>query len=84
MCLGIVKSLKIDQIYRRTHYNTERNNDNIYKLPDTLYKSKNLCNEFEIHLKVRFFFTKNFKNLFKRINIFLRRFLYFVRKISKT
>ncbi|KOX74851.1 Integrin alpha-8 [Melipona quadrifasciata] len=61
--LRIVKSLKIDQIYRRAHYNTEKNNDNIYKLPDTLYKSKNLCNEFEIHLK------ENIQNVINPIEI---------------
>lgn len=77
--LGVVKSLKIDQIYRRAYYGTERNSDNIYKLSDTLYKSKNLCSQLKIYLKVKFYTSIFLKNIF--LNYIL--FFDFVRKISK-
>lgn len=77
--LGVVKSLKIDQIYRRAYYGTERNSDDIYKLSDTLYKSKNLCNQLKIYLKVEFYTSIFLKNIF--LNYIL--FFDFVRKISK-
>lgn len=77
--LGVVKSLKIDQIYRRAYYGTERNSDNIYKLSDTLYKSKNLCSQLKIYLKVEFYTSIFLKNIF--LNYIL--FFDFVRKISK-
>nr|XP_033205662.1 integrin alpha-4-like [Bombus vancouverensis nearcticus] len=61
--LRVVKSLKIDQIYRRAYYGTERNSDNIYKLSDTLYKSKNLCSQLKIYLK------KNIQNIINPVEI---------------
>lgn len=77
--LGVVKSLKIDQIYRRAYYGTERNSDNIYKLSDTLYKSKNLCSQLKIYLKVEFYTSIFLKNIFFNYILFFN----FVRKISK-
>lgn len=77
--LGVVKSLKIDQIYRRAYYGTERNSDNIYKLSDTLYKSKNLCSQLKIYLKVEFYTSIFLKNIFLNYILFFN----FVRKISK-
>lgn len=47
--------MKIDEIYGRAYYNIEKNNINIYKFSETLYKSKNLCKKIEIHLKVKFY-----------------------------
>lgn len=69
--LGVVNSLKIDQIYRRAYYGTERNSDNIYKLSDTLYKSKNLCSQLKIYLKVEFYTSIFLKNIFLIISYFL-------------
>lgn len=77
--LGVVKSLKIDQIYRRAYYGTERNSDNIYKLSDTLYKSIKLCSQLKIYLKVEFYTSIFLKNIFLNYILFFN----FVRKISK-
>lgn len=77
--LGVVNSLKIDQVYRRAYYGTERNSDNIYKLSDTLYKSKNLCSQLKIYLKVEFYTSIFLKNIFFNYILFFNS----VRKISK-
>ncbi|PBC26440.1 Integrin alpha-PS3 [Apis cerana cerana] len=61
--LRVVKFLKIDEIYGRAYYNTEKNNINIYKFSETLYKSKNLCKKIEIHLK------ENIQNIINPIEI---------------
>lgn len=75
--LGVVQSLKIDQIYGRAYYGTERNS--LYKLSDTLYKSINLCTRLKIYLKVEFYISIFLKNIFLNYILFFN----FVRKISK-
>ncbi|XP_017793585.1 PREDICTED: integrin alpha-8-like [Habropoda laboriosa] len=59
--LRVVKSVKIDETYRRAYYGEEKNND--HKFHDTLYKLKNSCNELKIHLK------ENIQNIIDPIEI---------------
>ncbi|XP_017761213.1 PREDICTED: integrin alpha-5-like [Eufriesea mexicana] len=62
--LRVLQTLKIDEMYRRAYYGTEKNN-NIYKFSDTLHTSKKLCNQLKIYLK------ENIQNIINPIEIFI-------------
>ncbi|XP_032691162.1 integrin alpha-9-like isoform X2 [Odontomachus brunneus] len=63
--LRIVKVLKIDQTHGRVSYHEQRSNDGMYRIPDILYKNRNLRSSHEIH------FMEEIQNILDPFEIFV-------------